>query len=59
MAGQPFVRCEDGAVQVRSADAGWTAIDLGGDVDWVLVEDRIARIWELAAPARLLEAGGR
>ena len=24
-----------------------------------LVEDRIARSWELAAPARLLEAGGR
>ena len=59
VAGQPFVRCEDGAVQVRSADAGWTAIDLGGDVDWVLVEDRIAWSWELTAPTHLLEAGGR
>ena len=39
--------------------SGWTAIDLGGDVDWVLVEDRIARSWELTAPTHLLEAGGR
>ncbi|GGB32774.1 phosphoribosylglycinamide formyltransferase [Sphingomonas metalli] len=39
--------------------AGWVAIDLAGDPDWALVEDRIARSWELAAPARLLEAGGR
>ena len=40
--------------------AGWVAIDLAGEaVDWALVDDRIARSWELAAPARLLEAGGR
>lgn len=40
--------------------AGWVAIDLGGeDTDWARVEDRIARSWELAAPARMLEAGGR
>ncbi|MEG3164122.1 MmcQ/YjbR family DNA-binding protein [Sphingomonas sp. PB2P19] len=39
--------------------SGWVAMDLGGDVDWALVEDRIARSWELAAPRRLLEAGGR
>ncbi|TXC70512.1 MmcQ/YjbR family DNA-binding protein [Sphingomonas ginsenosidivorax] len=39
--------------------SGWVAIDLAGDVDWALVEDRIARSWELAAPRRLLEAGGR
>lgn len=39
--------------------SGWVSIDLGGDPDWPLVEDRIARSWELAAPARLLEAGGR
>jgi hypothetical protein len=39
--------------------AGWVGIDLAGDVDWPLVEDRIARSWELAAPRRLLEAGGR
>ena len=30
-----------------------------GEVDWPLVEDRIAQSWELAAPAGLLEAGGR
>ena len=40
--------------------SGWVSIDLAGDdVDWTLVEDRIARSWELAAPRRLLEAGGR
>ncbi|WP_380786653.1 MmcQ/YjbR family DNA-binding protein [Sphingomonas sp. R86521] len=39
--------------------SGWVAMDLAGDVDWALVEDRIARSWELAAPRRLLEAGGR
>jgi len=39
--------------------SGWVAIDLTGDADWTLVEDRIARSWELAAPNALLEAGGR
>lgn len=39
--------------------SGWVAMDLAGDVDWPLVEDRIARSWELAAPAALLKAGGR
>jgi hypothetical protein len=39
--------------------SGWVAMDLTGEADWALVEDRIARSWELAAPARLLEAGGR
>lgn len=40
--------------------SGWVGVDLAGtDVDWSLVEDRIARSWELAAPRRLLEAGGR
>lgn len=37
----------------------WVAIDLGTDPDWILVGDRIARSWELSAPRRLLEAGGR
>ena len=41
------------------ASAGWVSIDLRGDADWALVEDRVARSWELAAPRRLLEAGGR
>jgi phosphoribosylglycinamide formyltransferase-1 len=59
VAGEPFVRCGQDGVTVRGEDAGWTVIDLGGDVDWALVEDRIARSWELTAPADLLEAGGR
>ncbi len=39
--------------------SGWIAMTLADDVDWALVEDRIAHSWELAAPRRLLEAGGR
>jgi hypothetical protein len=41
------------------ASSGWVAVDLTGNPDWALIEDRIARSWELAAPRRLLEAGGR
>jgi hypothetical protein len=38
----------------------WLGIDLASpDTDWSHVDDRLARSWELAAPARLLEAGGR
>ncbi|HEX4801424.1 MAG: MmcQ/YjbR family DNA-binding protein [Myxococcales bacterium] len=38
----------------------WISINLAGDdIDWDLVGDRIAGSWELAAPKRLLEAGGR
>jgi hypothetical protein len=40
--------------------SGWVGINLAAsDVDWAHVGDRIARSWELAAPRRLLEAGGR
>jgi hypothetical protein len=40
--------------------SGWVSIDLSAaDVDWDHVADRIAASWELAAPRRLLEAGGR
>ena len=39
--------------------SGWVGVNLAGEADWPLVEDRIARSWELAAPQRLLEAGGR
>ena len=40
--------------------AGWISINLSGDaIDWGHVGDRIAASWELAAPPRLLEAGGR
>ena len=42
------------------APSGWVGINLAsGEVDWDHVGDRIARSWELAAPRRLLEAGGR
>jgi hypothetical protein len=38
----------------------WLSINIAGDdVDWGHVADRIAASWELAAPTRLLEAGGR
>ena len=38
----------------------WISIDVAGDgVVWDHVADRIAESWELAAPRRLLEAGGR
>ena len=38
----------------------WISINLAGDeIDWDHVGDRIAASWELAAPRRLLEAGGR
>ncbi len=40
--------------------SGWVAVNLAGDdVDWELVDSRIGRSWELAAPRRLLEMGGR
>ena len=38
----------------------WLSINLAGDnVDWDHVADRIAASWELVAPRRVLEAGGR
>src|SRR5437762_10092986 len=38
----------------------WLSISLvGNNVDWDHVADRIATSWELAAPRRRLEAGGR
>jgi hypothetical protein len=40
--------------------SSWVSINLAGEgVDWDHVGDRIAESWELAAPRRLLEAGGR
>ncbi len=40
--------------------SGWIALRLDqGDPDWDHVGDRIAQSWELAAPRRLLEMGGR
>lgn len=38
----------------------WVGMAIGfPDTDWQHVGDRVARSWELVAPARLLEAGGR
>ncbi|WEK42623.1 MAG: MmcQ/YjbR family DNA-binding protein [Candidatus Sphingomonas colombiensis] len=40
--------------------SGWVAMRLNrADTDWDRVGDRIARSWELVAPRRLLEMGGR
>jgi hypothetical protein len=40
--------------------AEWVGLNLAAEgADWAHVGDRIARSWELAAPRRLLEAGGR
>jgi len=40
--------------------SGWIAMDVARDgTDWDHVADRVAQSWELAAPRRLLEAGGR
>lgn len=61
VAGEVFARVAAGAATVLRIrePAGEVAITLGADADWPLVEDRIARSWELTAPRRLLEAGGR
>lgn len=40
--------------------SGWVAMRVGaGDTDWDRVGDRIAASWEIVAPRRLLEMGGR
>jgi len=40
--------------------AGWIGVRLdAGDTDWDHIGDKIAQSWELVAPAKLLEAGGR
>lgn len=40
--------------------SGWIAMGLNGEAtDWDRVGDRIAMSWEMVAPRRLLEAGGR
>ena len=42
------------------APSGWVGLRLDtGDMDWDHVADRIATSWELVAPKRLLEMGGR
>lgn len=52
----------DPAVYSRPAYLGpsdWVGVNLTGDADWANIDEKIARSWELAAPRRLLEAGGR
>lgn len=40
--------------------SGWVAMRVGGpDTDWERVGDRVATSWEMIAPRRLLEMGGR
>lgn len=61
----PFLRVSgtSSAIHLCVADEGqephWTEVVLETDSDWTLIEDRIARSWELVAPTELLEAGGR
>lgn len=63
--GEAFARLsgDDALLQVCTADPSnepcWADIPLGDATDWTLVEDRVARSWELVAPTALLEAGGR
>ena len=33
--------------------SGWIAIDLGGEVDWTLVDERLKSSWRLVAPKKL------
>lgn len=40
--------------------SGWIAMRVGErDPDWNHIGDRVAQSWEMVAPRRLLEAGGR
>ncbi len=59
--GRVFARLTNEALDVRTGehDNAWSQTVLTEDSDWTWVEDRIARSWELTAPRRLLEAGGR
>ena len=63
--GAPFLRVggSGSAIHLYVAGEGeepdWREVALGADSDWTLVEDRVARSWELVAPPELLEAGGR
>lgn len=61
--GQPFAKVDrtGQCLTLRAADGEevWTDIALDEATDWTLIEDRVARSWELSAPAGLLEAGGR
>jgi phosphoribosylglycinamide formyltransferase 1 len=58
VAGQVFATLEADTLRTAGSD-GWQETLLTGDVDWQLVEDRVAHAWELTAPDRLLQAGGQ
>lgn len=50
----------DGYSPVAYFRREWVGLNLAApDTDWAHVADRVARSWELAAPRRLLELGGR
>lgn len=57
----PFAKLNDNGtcVTLRTSTGEWSDVALNDAADWTLVEDLIARSWELSAPAGLLEAGGR
>ncbi|MEP9402903.1 hypothetical protein [Sphingomonas sp. VNH70] len=55
--GAPFARIDGDTLLLKEDD--WTGVAIDGDTDWTLIDDRIARAWELTAPRDLLEAGGR
>ena len=57
VAGTPFAQLRGNSLILLGSDG--TTMELGPDVDWALIDDAIARSWELAAPKGLLEAGGR
>ncbi|WP_174292965.1 MmcQ/YjbR family DNA-binding protein [Sphingomonas bacterium] len=57
--GRPFAKLSSTMLHVLAIKEVFDDIDLAGDPDWTTVEDQIALGWELAAPRRLLEAGGR
>ncbi|WP_375270720.1 MmcQ/YjbR family DNA-binding protein [Sphingomonas sp.] len=61
--GQPFATIDASNRKLTlhlSDEVGqWSDIALDDATDWTLIEDRVARSWELTAPASLLEAGGR
>ena len=60
MSGERAVWAYIGKVLVALYLSGWIAMRLDKpDTDWDRVGDRIATSWEMVAPRRLLEMGGR
>lgn len=59
VAGELFAEVRGDTLRVFDDSGAWDEIALSAAMDWTLVEERIARSWELTAPTGLLEAGGR